>query len=871
MTSDGSFSLTRFTNLQGPLSKEFSWEDNQLIKSAHGNLFYGVAERLKFNTLGEFKEELERIEERKVHNVAYSTAVFHGDSNARMIVPKNYINSAHHKLEARRLARERGFEKAAAEAPIARDKDHFSFVTGRGLLFMDSDFNFDKYSTDTVDTARTALALIRERGLIPALQEMSGISFEETEYLELKSSSNGLIDPSGNIIESEGVHAYVVVENQRVTLAWINDLFNRCVANGYGWLHEVKLRIKDRDARRYLKRGPIDLAVASPERLIYESTPILEKGLKKLTRKVRHGNEGGSAVTGEVGASSRRLNSRVKDFWRPVLDDKGRTEYLEGESLSFDHIVILKDMSETTIGELYKQAQEADIEDDRKTQDFYDPIEGVGYGHPTATYFHSEGRNPMVYSQAHGGMLYRIDVPPAVRVEQAVERTRSSGFSELGSIQRLTQVLSVRGWEIWYNQFSEELVLKSGDTYEQLDDHVIGDIRTVWNDISEQEEAGEFPRVGKEELIELLFTYSRNERSFHPVKDWLEGLKEPVGVRDYFKEVTERVFGVEPTPYNVKVFRMFFIAAVKRIYEPGCKWDHIPILIGTQGAKKSTAIRCLVPNESWFTDSLTLGEDSKTFLEKTHGKWIAEIPELVGGNNKEVRSIKNMVTITSDRSRMAYGRMTVERKRSVVMMGTTNESEILRDTTGNRRFLPVEVGGCDPDAAVELREGLYYQAMQNIEEPLYISDEEVDILTEALERQREHTDKGPYYDAITSAFPGLLVFEGGAILKTEFLNAVREELGSSIGKVTSEVNRNIVRAIEGLGYVKKSVRYPAGADIGPRGVQKMFFKRIDASLPDNAHPVRSVDQLQNPEAKISEAEVRKGGKELTRMPGSPKN
>ena len=148
-------------------------------------------------------------------------------------------------------------------------------------------------------------------------------------------------------------------------------------------------------------------------------------------------------------------------------------------------------------------------------------------------------------------------------------------------------------------------------------------------------------------------------------------------------------WGTERTPYTATIGRSMMIAAVARIFEPGCKVDTVPIFESDQGKMKSTAIKALF--DPWFTDELAdLG--SKDAAMQTRGVWGIEVSELDSMARTDVSRIKAFLTRTTDRYRPPYGSRLVESPRSCVFWGTTNSDAYLKDETGGRRFWPVKSG-----------------------------------------------------------------------------------------------------------------------------------------------------------------------------------
>lgn len=172
---------------------------------------------------------------------------------------------------------------------------------------------------------------------------------------------------------------------------------------------------------------------------------------------------------------------------------------------------------------------------------------------------------------------------------------------------------------------------------------------------------------------------------FHPVKLKLEQTKWD-GVRR-MDHLFIDYLGAADTPYHRETAIKTLVAAVARIYEPGHKFDYVPILEGVQGKRKSTFIETLA--FGWFAELEGDLHDRKGMVEKMQGAWILEIPELQGFSKAEVTTIKGLVSARQDKVRMAYARRAVVFYRQCIFMGSTNEDEYLRDPTGGRRFWPI--------------------------------------------------------------------------------------------------------------------------------------------------------------------------------------
>ena len=132
------------------------------------------------------------------------------------------------------------------------------------------------------------------------------------------------------------------------------------------------------------------------------------------------------------------------------------------------------------------------------------------------------------------------------------------------------------------------------------------------------------------------------------------------------------------------------VALVKRVYEPGAKFDWMPIFEGAQGIGKSSFGRLLV-GDQWFLDHLPDLSD-KDAMQVLQGIWLIEMGELSQLRRNEMEAVKAFLTKTNDKYRPSHGRKTGEFPRRCVFFGTTNQDTYLKDETGNRRFKPIKVG-----------------------------------------------------------------------------------------------------------------------------------------------------------------------------------
>ena len=185
-------------------------------------------------------------------------------------------------------------------------------------------------------------------------------------------------------------------------------------------------------------------------------------------------------------------------------------------------------------------------------------------------------------------------------------------------------------------------------------------------------------------------TTAAHENSFHPIRDYLEGL-EWDGI-ERIRHVLHHFLGAPEDELTYQCTKMFLMGALKRIYEPGCKFEYVLTLVGGQGIGKSTFFRVLAIQDKWFTDDL-VGFKSSRIFEKISGHWIIEMSEMLAiMNAKGADEVKSFLSRQSDVYRDPYAVFPDDRPRQCVFGATTNRVKCLPfDRTGNRRFLPVLV------------------------------------------------------------------------------------------------------------------------------------------------------------------------------------
>lgn len=246
-------------------------------------------------------------------------------------------------------------------------------------------------------------------------------------------------------------------------------------------------------------------------------------------------------------------------------------------------------------------------------------------------------------------------------------------------------------------------------------------------------------------VISVGLKVATSGNSYHPVKDYLDACE---------WDGTERLdtlfidlFGADDNPYIRAITRKSFTAAVARIYNEGCKFDYVVVILGEQGKQKTTTIELM--GGQWFSNSLLTMEGVKG-MESLQGAWLIELGELAGMRKAQVDEVKHFVTKRVDIFRVAYGKRNEHFPRRCVFFATSNVNTPLRDTTGNRRFWMVNTFGASGSIAPKdyltpvMVSQLWAEAKQrfNDGELLYLPHELEEVAHEIQADHLEQDERG---------------------------------------------------------------------------------------------------------------------------------
>jgi predicted P-loop ATPase len=203
-----------------------------------------------------------------------------------------------------------------------------------------------------------------------------------------------------------------------------------------------------------------------------------------------------------------------------------------------------------------------------------------------------------------------------------------------------------------------------------------------------------FKESSKDLVTSILF--SNRISTYNPLHEFFEqDLFQPINYKYPNLDLLIRSVKSDTPNYDMYITR-WLLSAVASAY--GIHSPLVLIFCGEkQGTGKTHWFRYLLPKELryLFAESkMDAGKDDEILMCK---KWFILDDEYGGKSKKEDKRLKELTSKEFINVREPYGRVSLDLRRLAVFCGTSNETQLLNDPTGNRRQIPLHILDIDHD------------------------------------------------------------------------------------------------------------------------------------------------------------------------------
>lgn len=283
--------------------------------------------------------------------------------------------------------------------------------------------------------------------------------------------------------------------------------------------------------------------------------------------------------------------------------------------------------------------------------------------------------------------------------------------------------------------------------------------------------------------IKNCFKNQHNVERYHPIKEWFakHGNRKPMGVIDTVADMIPSstvIADMTARDFTRKYLRKYLIGVMANIYEKYDKSELELIIIGKQGTGKSRFFKYLLPDELreyYEDDTLDAANERDNYFTLARNIIIVDNE----GNSQNHSKIERSKRIMGLRNKMIRQLATdsdmVKLNLIASLAVTSNNLDMLKDSTGNRRKIPLYIGNnkinIDEFRAVDKTDLLIEAWLAyRCGEPYYLTDNEVDLFSESFDQFR---DIDPVYEAILHLFKPAEEDKGTKVAFTRIVEQVK--------------------------------------------------------------------------------------------------
>ncbi|HLO84589.1 MAG TPA: VapE domain-containing protein [Nostocaceae cyanobacterium] len=346
-------------------------------------------------------------------------------------------------------------------------------------------------------------------------------------------------------------------------------------------------------------------------------------------------------------------------------------------------------------------------------------------------------------------------------------------------------------------------------------------------------------------ILQALMTVAKENYSYHPVREYLQEIAEKYPRSEELDRllgsIASRYLGTSHPLHNT-FLRRTLIGAVKRVFEPGCKFDTACVLQGRQGIMKSSFWKTLAKNDKWFDDtfsssSAAIDKDEKAALREN---WIIELSEIEAVfRKKEVATLRAFMTTAIDRYRPPYGRKNGKFPRTSIFVGSVNPDSFLCDPEGHRRYwvVPVQVEKININALKEESDLLWAAAYHAYAagETVFLNHEEEKI-NKVLNKMYEDRD----------IWEEPIIFYLQNESRVTVSQIISQCLKIPEGQAEKKHELRVVQILKALNWVKEGKRSRSGSKRVQYWIEDKAQQQFEDAILDEVY-----DMMQQPQSELT--------------------
>jgi hypothetical protein len=249
-----------------------------------------------------------------------------------------------------------------------------------------------------------------------------------------------------------------------------------------------------------------------------------------------------------------------------------------------------------------------------------------------------------------------------------------------------------------YNEATHSIEICERGTWRPLTDGDIAEMTFVCASVIDHEGREQRIRVGKERAYDAIVAYAHRNK-YDPIDDLLLNQLPQWDGQDRIAQLAAHIkHSMPPLPDGrdpCEVYlRKWLVGVVARAMKG--EQNFVLVLVGGQGIGKSQLARWLAPSQDLFTD-VPLDPDSRESTMVDGQVLIHELAELGSTTRrKDVDALKRFLVARTTPVRLPYARTITFIRPRASYIGSANErSSLLRDNTGNRRFVVLTIDSID--------------------------------------------------------------------------------------------------------------------------------------------------------------------------------